>query len=158
MRWGYAHLRISPRTYVHSHGTRTRIHICGTTMPQYVAIKLRKYSGSDAIWYTLSLCSGIYVILIRQGKSEGFDSRDCPSNLKLDSNRQFLRPCDREIWWMTSKNNRALLLYYVKFCASFQIYWWIQTEFTVQKRSIRVEIGDTLSHVTLKSDRWPWNK
>ena len=45
----------------------------------------------------------------KQGKSEGFDSCDRPSNLKLDSNRQFFRPCDREIWWMTSKNNRALL-------------------------------------------------
>ena len=79
-----------------------------------------------------------------------------PSNLKLDSNRQFFRLCDREIWWMTSKNNRALLLYYVKLCASFQIHWWIQTGFTVQKRSLRVEIGDTLSRVTLKFDEWPW--
>ena len=78
------------------------------------------------------------------------------SNLKLDSNRQFFRPCDHEIWWMTSKNNRALLLYYVKLCASFQIHWWIQTGFTVQKRWIRVEIGDMLSHVTLKFDGWPW--
>ena len=69
-----------------------------------------------------------------QGKSEGFDSCDRPSNLKLDSNRQFFRPCDREIWWMTSKNNRALLLYYIKLCASFQIHWWIQTGYTVQKR------------------------
>ena len=88
--------------------------------------------------------------------SEGFDSCDRPSNLKLDSNRQFFRPCDREIWWMTSKNSRALLLYYVKLCASFQIHWWIQTGFTVQKRSIRVQIGDMLSRVTLKFDGWPW--
>ena len=93
---------------------------------------------------------------LEQGKSEGFDSCDRPSNLKLDSNRQFFRPCDREIWWMTSKNNRALLLYYVKLCASFQIHWWIQTGFTVQKLSIRVEIGDMLSRVTLKFDGWPW--
>ena len=92
----------------------------------------------------------------QQGKSEGFDSCDRPRNLNLDSNRQFFRPCDREIWWMTSKNNRALLLYYIKLCASFQIYWWIQTGFTVQKRSIRVEIGDMLSRVTLKLDGWPW--
>ena len=93
---------------------------------------------------------------LQQGKSEGFDSCDRPSNLKLDSNRQFFRLCDREIWWMTSKNNRALLLYYVKLCASFQIHWWIQTGFTVQKRSIRVEIGHMLSCVTLKFDGWPW--
>ena len=92
----------------------------------------------------------------KQGKSEGFDSCDRPSNLKLNSNCQFFRQCDREIWWMTSKNNRALLLYYVKLCASFQIHWWIQTGFTVQKHSIRVEIGDMLSHVTLKFDGWPW--
>ena len=90
-----------------------------------------------------------------QGKSEGFDSCDRPSNLKLDSNHQFFCPCDREIWWMTSKNNRTLLLYYVKLCASFQIHWWIQTGFTVQKRSIRVDIGDMLSRVTLKFDGWP---
>ena len=92
----------------------------------------------------------------QQGKSEGFDSCNLPSNLKLDSNRQFFRPCDHEIWWMTSNNNRALLLYYVKHCASFQIHWWIQTGFTVQKRSIQVEIGGMLSRVTLKFDGWPW--
>ena len=57
---------------------------------------------------------------------------------------------------MTLQNNRAPLLYYVKLCASFQIHWWIQTGFTVQKRSIRVEIGDMLSRVTLKFDGWPW--
>ena len=70
---------------------------------------------------------------LKQGKSEGFDSCDRPSNQKLDSNRQFFHPCDREIWWMTSKNNRALLLYYVKLCASFQIHWWIQPWVTVQE-------------------------
>ena len=53
------------------------------------------------------------------------------------------------------KSNWALL-YYIKLCASFQIHWWIQTGFTVQKHSIRVEIGDILSHVTLKFDGWPW--
>ena len=68
----------------------------------------------------------------------------------------YCRPCDREIWWMTSKNNWALLLYHVKLCASFQIYWWIQTGFTLQKRSIQVKIGEMLSRVTLIFDRWPW--
>ena len=104
----------------------------------------------------MSLISENVLEIVKQGKSEGFDSCDRPSNLKLDSNRQFFRPCDREIWWMTSKNNRTLLLYYVKLCASFQIHWWIQTGFTVQKRSIRVEIGDMLTRVTLKFDGWPW--
>ena len=47
----------------------------------------------------------------KQGKSEGFDSCDRPSNLKLDSNRWFFSLCDLEIWWMTSRNNRALFLW-----------------------------------------------
>ena len=53
-------------------------------------------------------------------------------------------------------NNRAHLLYYIKLCASFQIHQWIETEVTVQKRSIGVKIGDFLSCVTLKFDGWPW--
>ena len=58
---------------------------------------------------------------------------------------------------MTSKNNRAPLLYYIKLCASFQIHRWIQTGVTVRKRSFRVKkIGDFLSLVTLKFDGWPW--
>ena len=146
-----------------------------------------------------------------QGKSEGFHSCDRPSNLKLDSNQRFFSPCDHEIWWMTSKNNRVLLLSYVKLCASFQVHWWIppgvtvqkftlnlgrnwryfilcdlkilwmtlennraillyhiklcapfqshrwsQSWVTVRKHSIRVKIGNFLSHVTLKFDGWPW--
>ena len=77
------------------------------------------------------------------------------TGLKLDSNRQFFRPCDREIWWMISKNNRALVLYYIKLCASFQIHWWIQTGFTVQKRSIQVEIGDIPASIVTLAQRQP---
>ena len=73
--------------------------------------------------------------------------------LKFDPNHRFFSPCDHEIWWMTPKNYRAPLLYYIKHCASFQIHRWIQTEVTVQKRSIRVKIGNFLSRVTLKFDR-----
>ena len=76
--------------------------------------------------------------------------------LKFDPNHQFFSPCDLEIWCMTSKNNRAPLLYYIKLCVSFQIHRWIQTEVTLWKRSIRVEFGDILSLVTLKFDGWPW--
>ena len=57
---------------------------------------------------------------------------------------------------MTLENNRALLLYYTKLCAWFQIHRWIQIEVTVRKRSIWVKIGNFLSHVTLKFDGWPW--
>ena len=76
--------------------------------------------------------------------------------LKLDSNRRFFSRCDLEIWWMTSKNYRAPLLHYIKFCASTQTPQWIQTGVTVRKCSIRVKIGDFLSRVTLKFDGWPW--
>ena len=71
--------------------------------------------------------------------------------LKLDSNRCFFSPCDFEMWWMISKNNRAPLLYYIKLCASFQIHRWTQTRLTVRKRSIPVESGDFFCPV------WPWN-
>ena len=76
--------------------------------------------------------------------------------LKFDPNHRFFSPCDLEIWCLTSKNNRAPLLYYIKLCVSLQIHRWIQTEVTLRKRSIRVEIDDFLSFVTLKFDGWPW--
>ena len=44
----------------------------------------------------------------------------------------------------------------IKLCASFHSHRWIQTKVTVRKRSIRVQIGDLLSRVTLKFDGWPW--
>ena len=70
--------------------------------------------------------------------------------------RDFFVSCDLEVWQMTFKNNRAPLLCCFKLCASFHCHQWIQTKVTVQKRSIRVKIGDVLSHVTLKFDGWPW--
>ena len=76
--------------------------------------------------------------------------------LKLDSNHQFFSPCDLEVWWMTLKNYRTPLPYYVKLCTSFQIHRWIQTGFAVWKRSIRFQIVDFLSCVTLKFDGRPW--
>ena len=44
--------------------------------------------------------------------------------LKFDPNHPFFSPCDLEIWWITSKNNRAPCLYYIKLCASFLIHQW----------------------------------
>ena len=55
--------------------------------------------------------------------------------LKVDSTHRIFK-------FDGSKNNRAPLLYYIKFCASFQNHLWIQTGFTVRKCSIRVKIGD----------------
>ena len=133
--------------------------------------------------------------MIKQGKSEGVDICDQPSNftptgfkssifsaratLKFDrwpkktkghlfyiwsyspetrnsgENLLFFVSCDLQIWWMTSKNERAPLPY-VRPCASFQSHWWIQIGVTVRKRSIWVKIGDILSQVTLKYDGWSW--
>ena len=75
---------------------------------------------------------------------------------KLDSNNWFFILYDLKIRWITSKNNRAPLLGHIKLCALFQSHQWIQTGATIQKCSIRVKIGNFLSCVTLKFDRWPW--
>ena len=68
----------------------------------------------------------------------------------------FFVPCDLEIWRMTLKNNSGPFLYYIKLRTSFKSHGWIQTGVTVRKRSIRVEISNFLSHMTLKFDGWPW--
>ena len=85
----------------------------------------------------------------KQGKSEGFDSCDRPCNLKLGSNHRFFSPCDLGICWMTSKNNKTLLLYYVKLCATFQIHQCVKTGVKVRKRWIRVEL-------LIFRPVWPW--
>ena len=77
-------------------------------------------------------------------------------NAQFGSNCRFFVLCDLDIWWMTLENNRTPLQYYIKLCASFQSHRWIQTGVTVQKRSIRVKIGNFLSRVTLQFDVWSW--
>ena len=95
----------------------------------------------------------------------------CEFKLKLQSgNAQFgsksaifFVPCDLEISWITMKNNRAPLLYYIKLCSSFRSHQWIQTWFTVRKRSIRVKIVHffvlcdlEIWRMTLKNNRAPF--
>ena len=82
--------------------------------------------------------------------------------LKLDSDRWLFSPCDLQIWWITPKNNRAPLLYYIKLCALFQIHQWIQTGFTVRKHSVRVKIDvfcpmwpRNLTDMALKNNKTP---
>ena len=79
-----------------------------------------------------------------------------PEKTNLGQIRQFLEPCDLEIWRMTLKNNRAYLLCYFKLYASFRSHWWIQTGFTVRKRPIWAKFDDFFSRVTFKFDGWPW--
>ena len=95
----------------------------------------------------LYICKNV----LEQGKSEGFDSCDRPSNLtQIGLKLSIFQP----VWpWNLMddlKNYRAPLLHYIKLCASSQTPQWIQTGVTVPKRSIRVKIGDFLSRVTLK--------
>ena len=93
----------------------------------------------------------------QQGKSEGFDSCDRPSNLtQIGFKSSIFQPSDLEILLMTSKNYRAPLLHYIKLCASSQTPWWIWTAVAVRKRSMRVKIGDFLPRVTLKFNGSPW--
>ena len=124
------------------------------------------YTGTMAFWYWIGALKSSLLLYIENAYTIlGTDTanlRDLIAAtglvilLKLDSDREFFSSCDFEIWWMTSKNNRAPLLYHIKLCASLQIHQWIQTGFTVLKRSIRVKIGDFLSRVTLKFDGWHW--
>ena len=79
----------------------------------------------------------------------------------LGQNQRFVWPCDLAIWRMTLKNNRALLLCYFKFCASFRNHWWIQTGVTVRKRPKWVKFNDFLAlcleiwRMTLNNNRAP---
>ena len=151
----------------------------------------------------------------KQGKSEGFDSCDRPSNLKLDSNRRlsacvvikfdgwprktighflyttssfvhhfksigevklelqsgnaqlgsklviFFVLCDLEIWCMTSKNNRAPLLYHIKLCIiskpSVNLNWSYSPETlnSGQNRRFFVLCDLEIWRMTWKNNRTP---
>ena len=65
-----------------------------------------------------------------------------PETPNLGQIRQFLKPCDLEIWRMTLKNDRTPLLCYFKLCAAFRSHWWIQTGVTVPKRPIWVKFDN----------------
>ena len=99
--------------------------------------------------------------MIQQGKCEGFDSCDRPSNpTQIGFKSSIFSPCDLEIWWMTSNNYRAPLLHYIKLCASSQTPRWIQIGVTVRKRLIQVNFGDffvpcnlEIWRMTLKTNR-----
>ena len=81
-----------------------------------------------------------------------------PETLNSCQNWQFFVPCALEIWQMTLKNKRALLLCGFKLCASFHRQWWIQTGVTVRKRPIWFKIDDFFSCGTLKFDGCPCKK
>ena len=100
--------------------------------------------------------------ILKQGKSEGFESCDRPIVWK--------RPIWVKIGDVLSRVNLKFdglpwktigHLYYATcasllcHCASFRSHRWFQTWITVQKRPIWVKFNNSQSHVTLKFDRWP---
>ena len=74
--------------------------------------------------------------------------------LKFDPNHRFFSPCDLEIWWRTTKNDRAPLPYYIKLRASFQIHEWIQTEVSPETLNSG-QNRQFFARVTLKFNGWP---
>ena len=76
----------------------------------------------------------------------GVTVRKCSIPVKIGD---YFVPYDLEIWWMSSKNNKASRLYYIKLCASFWSHQWTQTWLTVQNRRF-------FSCVTFKFDGRPW--
>ena len=78
----------------------------------------------------------------------------CPETLNLGQIRRLFYPSGLEIWWMTSKNNRAPLLCYIKLCASFQSHRWSNE---LQYGNAQFGLNSAfLSRMTLKFDGWPW--
>ena len=71
-----------------------------------------------------------------------------PEPPNLGQIRQFLEPCDLEIWRMTLQSNRAPLLCYFKLCAAYHTHWWIKTGVTVRKPPIWIKFNDFFSRVT----------
>ena len=90
----------------------------------------------------------IYIMISgKQGKSDGFDSCDQPSDLKLDSNHQFFCPCDREIWWMTIGHLFFTIL-------SFVHHFKAMSEFNLELQSGNAQFG---SKSAILCPVWPWN-
>ena len=97
----------------------------------------------------------------KQGKSGGFDSCDRPY-LKLEPNRRFFCPCNLEIWWMTSKNNRAPLLYCVvalciisKPSVTSNLSFSPETLNSGQNKRFLSPCDLAIWHMTLKNNRAP---
>ena len=107
-------------------------------------------------------CNGVAFICNKANRRDLIAATGLVILLKLDSKHRFFSPCDLKIQWMTPKNYRATLVYYIKLCASFQIHQWIQTGVTARKRPICVKIDNffepcdlAIWRMTLKNNRAP---
>ena len=103
--------------------------------------------------------------LKRQGQSEGFDSCDRPSNINqvgFKSTIFWPRMIFKFDGWPQKIIGHLFYATSSLACASFHSHQWIQTGVTVQKRPIRVKIGDffvpcdlEIWWMTLKNNRAP---
>ena len=101
-------------------------HIC-VTRPQWVKVL---FPSSNLHLSILALaCMQLYTFCCAtqksrkktQGKFEGFDSRDRPSNLThFGFKSSIFRPCDLEIWWMTRR-----IIRHVFYTTSSVVYHFI---------------------------------
>ena len=71
--------------------------------------------------------------------------------LNLDSNCRFFSLCDLEIWRMTSKYNRATLLYFTKLC--------VHHFKSICELKLELQSGNTQfwSKSAIFCPLWPWN-
>ena len=122
-------------------------------------------------WYCLNRISRSSTIRTKQGKSEGFDSCDRPSNLaQIWSKSSIFQPVwpwnlidDLEIWWMTLKFDgwpRKILGHIFYTTSSFVHHIKSFGEFKLKLQSgngqFRSKLAIFLSRVTFKFDGWPW--
>ena len=79
--------------------------------------------------------------------------------LKLDWNHWFFQPCVTLKFHGWPRKIIGQLFYTtLSFVNHFKFIGELKTRVTVRKRSIPVKIGDFLSRMTLKFDRWPWTR
>ena len=88
--------------------------------------------------------------LTEQGKSEGFDSCYRPSNLKLDSNRQFSARVTVKYDGWPWKTIGHFFYTMSSFVHHFKSIGEFKLELQSRNAQFRVEIGEILS-------LWPWN-
>ena len=79
-----------------------------------------------------------------------------PETPNSGRNSRYFILCDLEIWWITFENNKGTFTIPHQALCIISEPLVKQTWVTVWKHSIWVKIGNFLSHVTLKFDRWPW--
>ena len=95
-------------------------------------------------------------LTLKQGKSEGFDSCDRPSNLKLDSNHQFSARVTVKFDGWPRKTIGHFFYTASSFVHHFKSIGEFKLDLQSRNAQFGVKIGDMLSRVPLKFDGWPW--